>query len=67
MAKPHRMFVVTVTGLACAAVPMSLQKAWLDHAWGFPAIALGMIIIGCIVTAIRRLMRAASILEARTP
>jgi len=67
MAKPHRMFVVTVTALACAAVPMSLQKAWLDRAWGFPAIALGMIIIGCIGTAIRRLMRAASILEARTP
>ena len=67
MAKPHRMFVVTVTAFSCAAVPMSLQKAWLGHDWGFPAIALGIIIIGCVVTAVRRLMRAASVLEARTP
>lgn len=67
MAKPHRMFVVTVTALACAAVPMSVQVAWLDHDRGFPAIALGMIIIGCVVTAARRLVRAARVLEAGTP
>ncbi len=67
MAKPHRMFVVTVTALACAAVPMSLQTAWLDHDWGFPAIALVIIIVGCFVTAVRRLVRAARILEASTP
>lgn len=66
MAKPHRMFVVTVTALVCAAVPMSTHIAWLDHDWGFSVIALGIIIIGCVVTAARRLLRAASVLEART-
>jgi phosphatidylglycerophosphate synthase len=67
MAKPHRMFVVTVTAFACAAVPMSLQNGWFDNVWGFPAIALGVSIVGCVVTAARRLMLAARVLEAGTP
>jgi phosphatidylglycerophosphate synthase len=66
MAKPHRMFVVTVVALCCALVPMSLQTAWLEQPWGVPAIGLGVIIVGSIVTAIRRLFRAARILEGRS-
>jgi phosphatidylglycerophosphate synthase len=67
MAKPHRMFVVTVTALFCTVVPMHVQTAWLGRDWGLPAIALGVIIVGCVVTALRRLMRAAMVLKASTP
>jgi phosphatidylglycerophosphate synthase len=65
MAKPHRMFVVTVTALLCALLPLDMQERWLGHEWGLPAIALGLIVLGCVVTAIRRLVRAARVLEAR--
>jgi phosphatidylglycerophosphate synthase len=60
MAKQHRMFVVTVTALVCAIV-----TPWPPDTWrvpgcgcGWPAVALALIIVGCIVTAIRRLVRA---------
>jgi phosphatidylglycerophosphate synthase len=66
MAKQHRMFVVTVTALLCAVVPMSAQKEWLGQEWGLPTLALGLIILGCVLTAIRRLLRAARFLKART-
>jgi phosphatidylglycerophosphate synthase len=66
MAKPHRMFVVTVTALLCAVVPMHTQTAWLGREWGLPVIGLGVIIVGCVITAARRLLRAAWVLEART-
>ncbi len=66
MAKPHRMFVVTVTALLCALVPMSTQKEWLGQEWGLPKIALGLIVLGCVLTAMRRLLRAARFLKART-
>jgi phosphatidylglycerophosphate synthase len=66
MAKPHRMFVVTVTALLCALVPMARQKEWLGQEWGLPAFALGLIAVGCVFTAIRRLLRAARFLKART-
>jgi phosphatidylglycerophosphate synthase len=67
MAKPHRMFVVTVTALTCALVPVRLQLGWTGRDWGLPAAALGLIAAGCVVTAARRLSRAASILKAGTP
>jgi phosphatidylglycerophosphate synthase len=66
MAKPHRMFVVTVAALLCALVPMSTQKQWLGQEWSLPAIALGLIAMGCVFTAIRRLRRADRFLKART-
>jgi phosphatidylglycerophosphate synthase len=65
MAKPHRMFVVTVTAFACAVVPMTIQAQWLGHNWALPAIASALIVVGCVVTAIRRLVRAARFLKAR--
>jgi phosphatidylglycerophosphate synthase len=63
MAKPHRMFVVTVTALACAVVPMSIQRSVSGHDWGLPAAALAVIVVGCVATAIRRLVRGARALE----
>jgi phosphatidylglycerophosphate synthase len=67
MAKPHRMFVVTVTALVCALVPpIPVQMSWIGQPWALPAIALGVITVGCVVTALRRLMRAARFLGAST-
>jgi phosphatidylglycerophosphate synthase len=66
MAKPHRMFVVTVTALTCAVVPISIQQSVSGHDWALPALALGVIVAGCVVTAIRRLVRGARALEAKT-
>jgi phosphatidylglycerophosphate synthase len=68
MAKPHRMFVVTLTALVCAVVPpIPVQAHWIGQPWGLPAIALVVICVGCVITSARRLVRAASFLEARTP
>jgi phosphatidylglycerophosphate synthase len=66
MAKPHRMFVVTVTALLCALVPLSTSREWLGQEWGLPAISLALIVLGCALTVIRRLLRAARFLRART-
>jgi len=56
MAKPHRMFAVTVTAVLCAIV---------GPGRGWPAIALGLIVAGCVITAVRRLVRAGRYLRVR--
>jgi phosphatidylglycerophosphate synthase len=56
MAKPHRMFVVTVTALTCAVAP----------GWRFATIGLVVVVAGCILTSVRRLVRAARFLETRS-
>jgi phosphatidylglycerophosphate synthase len=66
MAKQHRMFVVTVTALACAVVPLDWQASLLGSGHGLPALALAIMGLGCVITAIRRLWRAARALTART-
>lgn len=48
MAKPHRMCLIAATCLALAVLPQPLGIS-------LPAIALGLIIVGCVITAIRRL------------
>ena len=63
MAKPHRMFVVTVTAILCALVPMPAQREWLGAALRLPAIALGLISLGCVVTVLRRLQHASRFLR----
>lgn len=65
MAKPHRMFAVTVTALLNAVVPLksSVVRVGGLHA-GWPSLALGLIVVGCVVTAIRRLVRAGRFLTA---
>lgn len=55
MAKPHRMFVVTVTCLASVVSP----------AWPLATIALAVIAAGSILTAARRLVRAGRFLTTR--
>lgn len=57
MAKPQRMFLVTAGALYCAAAP----KDWplvIDTGWGtVPEWVLGVIILGCLLTALRRCAR----------
>jgi phosphatidylglycerophosphate synthase len=69
MAKPHRMFVVTVTALVCAVVSPGWPPAWFEHGGGWPAVGLGLIVAGSVVTAVRRLARAGRFLldQARKP
>lgn len=54
MAKPQRMFVVTVVSLYHAATPSDWQPAW-----GLASIALAVIAAGGLLTAVLRLRRAA--------
>jgi phosphatidylglycerophosphate synthase len=67
MAKPQRMFVMTVLGVyhgfAPAAWHLQLEK---PQGWGFVAVGLAVIIVLGIVTAWRRLARIAAFLK-RTP
>lgn len=64
MAKPQRMFVVTVAALAVALAPAAWQPAWLGR--GIAAAALAIIFVGSLVTALRRLLRIAAALQSRT-
>ena len=60
MAKPHRMFLVTVVSLYCAVAPTSWQPLHAESGWGVAAVALAVISLGCVITAMRRLRRIAS-------
>jgi phosphatidylglycerophosphate synthase len=70
MAKPHRMFLLTVAALFLALTPASWHFRFgpIDSPdrWGVPAAALAIISIGCIVTAIRRLARIAATLRGKS-
>ena len=57
MAKPHRMFVVTVVCLFMALSPRSWQFSL--HGQGVMAMALWIICLGALVTCLRRLIRIA--------
>ncbi|MCA8971970.1 MAG: CDP-alcohol phosphatidyltransferase family protein, partial [Planctomycetes bacterium] len=61
MAKPHRMFAVTVTALYCAVSPGSWQVLF---SWGVPTLCLAIVTIGSLGTALRRLLRGARALRA---
>jgi phosphatidylglycerophosphate synthase len=54
MAKQHRMFIVTVTAIVMAVLPVAMGTNWR-----LPSIATGIIVVGCALTSIRRLARAA--------
>lgn len=55
MAKPHRMFVLTITALLMAALPQNWQPSWGDQHAGFAALGLTLIIVGGLWTVLRRL------------
>jgi len=60
MAKQQRMFLVTMTCLFCAFTPVLWQRFGCDHCrMGVPSATLSIIIIGALVTTVRRLLRIA--------
>jgi phosphatidylglycerophosphate synthase len=54
MAKQQRMFVVTVCAVYLVLTPADWQPAW-----GLPKLALAIILVGGLVTTLRRLLRVA--------
>jgi len=68
MAKPHRMFVVTVVALYCALTPSSWQPTLAEGpGWGVSAAGLAVIILGCALTTVRRLRRIGGSLAESVP
>ncbi len=54
MAKPHRMFTLTVACLFIFALPHKWQPDWSDHHLGLISVALAIIILGGCITTYRR-------------
>jgi phosphatidylglycerophosphate synthase len=65
MAKQQRMFTVILTSLYLGLSPLAWQPDPTRDGWSIPVAALWVIIAGCVITVIRRLTRAASVLTAR--
>jgi phosphatidylglycerophosphate synthase len=55
MAKPQRMFVLTIVALLMAVLPSNWQPCWGDLHVGFYTIGLALIIVGGLLTVFRRL------------
>jgi phosphatidylglycerophosphate synthase len=65
LAKPQRMFVVTIAALYCAVTPISWQSIMIgDDRWHVSAAMLLLIFAGSLFTAGRRLRRAAAALKS---
>jgi len=64
MAKQHRMLVITLICLYSAITPRSWQMiTFNDSQIGPMTLGLAVIIVGCVITAIRRLSRIAHVLK----
>lgn len=60
MGKPHRMFLVTFVGVFFAVAPSAWQTPWWGpgRAWGMIQAAMWVIIVGGMLTAVRRVFAA---------
>ncbi len=63
-AKPQRMFILTLTALVTAAVPMFPSKIGVEPL-PLMTVALWLIVVGCLITIVRRLSRIATFLRGR--
>jgi len=63
MAKPQRIFVVTVLAVYCALAPQAWQPIWAERNLGLPALALAIVFLGSLVTSARRLRHTAEFLK----
>jgi phosphatidylglycerophosphate synthase len=66
MAKQQRMFLLTIVAVYCGLTPLSWQPAYVikGQSLGPAALALAVILVGSLLTAFRRLARAATFLKA---
>lgn len=64
-AKPQRMFFITLLAVYCAIAPSICQPIWKlgSHSLGVASAALSILLVGSLVTAGRRLIRAARYLR----
>lgn len=68
MAKPMRMVVVVVAAAYAALTPSAWHWRWgPDDTWGIMAAALLVVVVGGVVTAWRRIVRAARLLQVDEP
>jgi phosphatidylglycerophosphate synthase len=69
MAKPQRMFVLTLLAVYSAAAPTAWQPNWIigGTTLGLAAMTLALIAAGSLVTAVGRLQRAARHLRQTKP
>jgi formate hydrogenlyase subunit 4 len=64
MAKQHRMLVITLICLFSAVTPRPWQMiTFNDWQIGLVTLGLALIVIGCVITVIRRLGRIARALK----
>jgi phosphatidylglycerophosphate synthase len=63
MAKQHRMALLTVVAIYCCLMPLALQPVLDRSGHGLMTVGLWLIVIGSLVTAIRRLLRIAAHLK----
>lgn len=68
-AKQQRMFLITLLAVYCAAAPLAWQPTWMlaGEKLGLAAITLAIVLVGSMLTAIRRLVRAARYLKRPNP
>lgn len=57
MAKPQRMFVITLVAVWCGVTPAAWQPVTASG-YGLPAACALVVLIGSVVTALRRLVRS---------
>lgn len=57
MAKPHRMFAITVTCLLGAIAPLYVSK--------LIPVALAVIILGCVITCYRRCRQILAVVQSK--
>ena len=64
MAKQHRMFIITLICLYAAFTPRSWQvMTFNDSQIGLMTLGLVVVVVGCVITVIRRIGRIAHALE----
>ena len=63
MAKQHRMFLMTLLGLAGTILPNHLMERVPGLGYSLVNAVLSLIVVGCIVTLIRRLLYIARVLR----
>ncbi len=67
MGKPHRMFLITAVAVFFAVSPIQWHEPWWGPgmAWGVAQAAMGVVIVGGLLTAARRLATAGRNLRGR--